>query len=385
MALKTPIYEAHTALNGRIVEFAGFLMPVSFEGIVAEHERVRTAVGLFDVSHMGEIEITGDDARAFADYVVSNNVTKLDEGRICYTVCCNSDGHVLDDLLVYKFSDERILLVVNAVNTRKIHEHLEAVLGGTVAVRNPDRLSEVRSGDVTVTNTSAETAQIAVQGPRARDLLLASDVCASVRDELVSLPYYRFFTYRHDGGEVLLSRTGYTGELGYELYLPASRALDVWNEFLACGEDLGVAPIGLGARDTLRFEPGFCLYGHELDEETSPLEAGLSWVVKMKKGDFIGREALAAEKKAGPPRRLIGLEMAERGIARQGYPVMVAGRRAGAVTSGTFSPTLKKSLALALVSRSSLLNDGDITVDVRGKSIRANRVDLPFYRNRAAD
>lgn len=385
MALKTPIYEAHAAREGRIVEFAGFLMPVTFEGIVAEHERVRSAVGLFDVSHMGEIEITGGEARAFVDYVVSNNVAKLDRGQICYTVCCNDDGHVLDDLLVYKFSEERILLVVNAVNTRKIHDHLEAVLRGEVDVKSGDRLAELGNGDITITNTSPETAQIAVQGPHARDLLLSSSLCAPVRDELAALPYYRFFTVPYGGGEVLLSRTGYTGELGYEIYLPASLALDVWNELLDRGEEYGAAPIGLGARDTLRFEPAFCLYGHELDEKTSPLEAGLSWVVKLKKGEFIGREALTAEKEAGPSRMLIGLEIAERGIARQGFSVMVEGREVGAVTSGTFSPTLKRSLALALVDRSFPLDDGGITVDIRGKSIRANRVPLPFYKSRSAD
>ncbi len=385
MTLKTPIYEAHVSRGGRIVEFAGFLMPVSFEGIVAEHRRVRTAVGLFDVSHMGEIEITGGDARVFTDYVVSNNVARLEQGQICYTVCCNDDGHVLDDLLVYKFSDERILLVVNAVNAKKIHEHLEAVLRGTVDVKSSDRIEEIRCGDITIRNTSPETAQIAVQGPHARDLLLSGGFCAPVRDELAALPYYRFFTFRHNGSEVLLSRTGYTGEQGYEIYLPVPLALDLWNELLEGGREYGAAPIGLGARDTLRFEPSFCLYGHELDEETSPLEAGLSWVVKLKKGEFIGREALMAEKEAGPSRMLVGLEIAGRGIARQGFSVMAQGREVGAVTSGTFSPTLKKSLALALVSRSSPMDDGGISVDIRGKSIPVNRVPLPFYKSRSAE
>ena len=385
MALKTPIYEAHVAGGGRIVEFAGFLMPVSFEGIVAEHERVRSAVGLFDVSHMGEIEITGGDAEAFADYVVSNNVKRLDEGQICYTVCCNDRGGVLDDLLVYRYSGERILLVVNAVNTAKIHAHLNAVLRGEIDVSSRGRLDELITGDITIRNISAETAQIAVQGPRARDLLLSSDLCASVTDRAAALGYYRFLTFMRDGEEILISRTGYTGELGYEIYLPAPLALDVWNELLECGAEYGAAPIGLGARDTLRFEPSFCLYGHELDEETSPLEAGLSWVVKLKKGDFIGKEALAAEKEAGPARRLIGLEIAGRGIARQGFPVTKGGSEIGAVTSGTFSPTLRKSLALALISSSVPPDDGDVAVSIRGKSITARPVPLPFYKSRSAD
>ncbi|HEM47085.1 MAG TPA: glycine cleavage system aminomethyltransferase GcvT, partial [Alphaproteobacteria bacterium] len=278
MARKTPIFESHERLGGRIVEFAGYEMPVSFEGIVAEHTRVREGVGLFDVSHMGEIWIEGDNARRFADWTVTNNVGKLDIGQICYTTCCNDEGHVLDDLLVYKFGDDRILFVVNAANVDKIDRHLRDVV----------------RWDVRLDNRTLETGQIAVQGPDSRDLLMRTAFFAPVRDELAALPYYRFITFEQGGVEVLLSRTGYTGELGYEIYLPAGGALALWEELLEAGSDLAVAPIGLGARDTLRFEPCFCLYGNELDEDTSPLEAGLSWVVKLKKGDFIGRDALLA-------------------------------------------------------------------------------------------
>lgn len=385
MALKTPIFEAHVAAGGRIVDFAGFLMPVSFEGIVAEHERVRGAVGLFDVSHMGEIEILGRDAVAFADFVVSNNVAKLVEGQVCYTVCCNDQGRVLDDLLVYKYSEERILLVVNAVNTDKICDHLIAVRRGSVEVGSSPRLESIVTGDIDINNVSAETAQIAVQGPRARDCILASGLCVSVEDRLSALPYYRFFTFRRGGASITISRTGYTGELGYEIYLPAPLAIDAWYELLKGGEAFGAAPIGLGARDTLRFEPSYCLYGHELDETVSPLEVGLSWVVKLNKGDFIGREALAAEKDAGPSRTLIGLEITGRGIARQGFPVMKGEKSVGVVTSGTFSPTLRKSLAMALVSRSIPRNGDDMFVDIRGKSIPAKNVPIPFYKSRSAD
>ncbi len=385
MALKTPIFEAHVAAGGRIVDFAGFLMPVSFEGIVAEHERVRGAVGLFDVSHMGEIEILGRDAVAFTDYVVTNNVTKLGEGQVCYTVCCNDDGHVLDDLLVYKYSEERILLVVNAVNTGKIYDHLVEVRRESDGVGRRSRIEAVVTGDVDIKNVSAETAQIAVQGPRARDCILESGLCSSVEERFTALPYYRFFTFERGGAPITISRTGYTGELGYEIYLPAPLALDVWYELLEGGRTFGAAPVGLGARDTLRFEPAYCLYGHELDETISPLEVGLSWVVKLKKGDFIGREALEAEKDAGPPRMLIGLEITGRGIARQGFSVMRGGKAVGKITSGTFSPTLRRSLALALVSRSIPRDAGDIFVDIRGKSIPAKNVQLPFYRSRSAD
>lgn len=363
------MYEAHVERGGRMVEFAGFLMPVLFDGIVAEHNRVRNRVGLFDVSHMGEIEIIGPQACGFTDYVVSNNVDRLDEGQICYTVCCNDDGHVLDDLLVYKFSGERVLLVVNAVNTAKIVSHLNSVAGW----------------DVEIENTSARIGQIAVQGPLSRELLLSSHVFSSIGNEIEKLSYYRFFTFEHGGSEVIISRTGYTGELGYEVYMPAGGSLGVWNELLDAGEGLGVTPIGLGARDTLRFEPCYCLYGHELDEEISPLEAGLSWVVKFKKGDFIGKSALQAEKEAGSVRTLAGFEIEGRGIARQGFRVMLDGNEIGGVTSGTFSPTLGKSLALALIGKTARVDSDNYSIDIRGKPVPARRVELPFYKSRSTD
>ena len=366
---KTPLYEAHREAGGRIVPFAGFLMPVSFEGIVAEHARVRTSVGLFDVSHMGEISITGPAAAAFADRVVTNSVAKLAVGQICYTVACNERGTVLDDLLVYKFSEERILLVVNAVNTEKIYAHLRSLEAPGLDVRN----------------ITAGIGQIAVQGPRSRELLLATKLCGSVRDALAGLKYYRFVAFEREGEEIILSRTGYTGELGYELYLPARQALGAWRELLSAGTALGVAPIGLGARDTLRFEPCYCLYGHELDEETSPLEAGLSWLVKLGKEDFIGRDALLKEKKKGSARMLAGFEVMGRQIARQGFSVLQSGREIGKVTSGTFSPTLQRSLALALVSSSIKIEGGSFTVDIRGKAAEARPAPIPFYESRSMD
>jgi aminomethyltransferase len=365
---KTPLYEAHVQARGRIVPFAGFLMPVSFEGIVSEHTRVRTAVGLFDVSHMGEISITGPAAAAFTDRVVTNSVARLAAGQICYTVACNERGTVLDDLLVYKFSDERILLVVNAVNVEKIFRHLKGLGAAGVEIRD---LTPV-------------IGQIAVQGPRSRELLMRTALCEPVRDALADLKYYRFVSYEHEGQEIVLSRTGYTGELGYEIYLPAARTMDAWKELLSAGADLGVGPIGLGARDTLRFEPCLCLYGHELNEETSPLEAGLSWLVKMNKEDFIGKRALLGEKERGPARKLVGFELLGRQIARQGFAVSQNGAAIGAVTSGTFAPTLGASLALALVSSAADAN-GVFTIDVRGKAAEAKTVPIPFYRSRAMD
>lgn len=370
MALKkTPLYESHRSLGGKIVEFAGYLMPVTFEGIVAEHNRVRNQVGLFDVSHMGEIELRGPDAVGFADRLVTNNVRKLAPGQICYTVSCNEKGTVLDDLLVYRYSDDRILLVVNAVNTDKIFNHVESVAPGGVEVVNlTDRIG-----------------QIAVQGPRSIELLRASALSKDIPGDLEQLQYYHFVTFEREGCEVIFSRTGYTGERGYEIYGPAGQTLGIWNDLLDAGKSLGVAPIGLGARDTLRFEASYCLYGHELDEETSPLEAGLSWLVKLKKGEFIGRDALAGEKERGPARRLIGLEIEERGIARQGFPVLHGKEAVGAVTSGTFAPALKKSLAMALVSRSVPAGDENFGIEIRGNTVSAKRIPLPFYAGGVKD
>ncbi|MBN2184346.1 MAG: glycine cleavage system aminomethyltransferase GcvT [Candidatus Krumholzibacteriota bacterium] len=369
MALKTPIYDSHVESGGKIVDFAGFMMPVSFEGIVAEHERVRTKVGLFDVSHMGEIEITGDSALEFADYAVTNSIAKLDDGQICYTVCCNEEGKILDDLLVYRFSASRILFVVNAVNVDKIYDHLLSI----------------KKGDVEINNNSSITGQIAVQGPESRSLLIDSPFCASVAEKIKDLEYYHFLVFDYQGNEIILSRTGYTGELGYEIYLPWDLTDSIWNILLGKGKDLGAAPIGLGARDTLRFEPCYCLYGHEIDEETSPLEAGLSWVVKLKKGDFVGRGALVAEKEAKPARKLIGLQLEGRGIPRQGCNVLYDGEVVGKVTSGTFSPTLKKGLAMALVDRSLPKDASGLEIEIRGKLSPAVKVKMPFYQSHVND
>jgi aminomethyltransferase len=366
---KTPIYESHVERGGRMVEFAGFHLPVSYDGIVAEHDHVRNAAGLFDVSHMGEIEISGNGAVVFADSIVTNNVGKLAAGQICYTVACNDAGKVLDDLLAYRISEERILLVVNAVNTEKIYDHLKRNEQTGIQIKN-------RTNDI---------GQIAVQGPRSLEVLLKSGLFRSVADEIEALKYYRFVAYLDEGDEIIVSRTGYTGERGYEIYLPAARSLSAWKRLLEVVETCSGGPVGLGARDTLRFEASYCLYGHELDEETSPLEAGLSWVVKFKKGDYIGKDALEAEKVAGSPRRLMGFEIEGRGIARQGFNVLFEGSDAGVVTSGTFAPSLKRSLAMALVSSSVPANGEDFAIEIRGKAARAKRVELPFYKSRSTD
>lgn len=370
MALKkTPLYESHIEHRGRMVEFAGFHMPVSFDGIVEEHERVRSKVGLFDVSHMGEIAITGSSAWEFADYVVTNSVGKLEPGQVCYTVACNTNGGVLDDLLVYKFTKDRILFVVNAINTDKIFNHVNAL----------------KPKGIEIDNLTDSVGQIAVQGPLSQELLRACEFCAPVHDALEGLRYYRFLTYEYKGSEVILSRTGYTGEIGYEIYITSEQALGVLNELLEAGRGMGAAPIGLGARDTLRFEAGYCLYGHELDEETSPLEAGLGWLVKLRKGNFIGRDALAAEKKAVPKRKLMGFEVDGRRIARQGCAVLRGQREVGKITSGTLAPSLQKNLAMALVSTAAPDDEEQFAVVIGGKPVPLTEVTLPFYQNRSGD
>ncbi|MFO7915576.1 MAG: glycine cleavage system aminomethyltransferase GcvT [Candidatus Krumholzibacteriales bacterium] len=366
---KTALYRNHVESGGRMVDFAGFMMPVSYTGIVREHNAVREKVGLFDVSHMGEIEITGDRALEFADYAVTNRVDSLDEGGICYTVCCRDDGGILDDLLVYRFSEKRILFVANAANYEKIYRHLKSIAWDGVDVNN-------KSDDI---------AQIAVQGPLSLELLLKSGVFTPVRDRLRELNYYNFFTFGNRGEEVIISRTGYTGEKGYEIYLPPDQVVEAWEDLLDNGAELGAQPAGLGARDTLRFEAGYCLYGHEINEETSPLEARLSWVVKLDKDDFVGKDSLVEEKKNKPERKLIGLEMAGRGIPRQGFDVYAEGEKSGSVTSGTFAPTLKKPLAMALIERTVPRQVREFEIDIRGEKKKAKRVKLPFYQGRVRD
>ena len=366
---KTALYRNHVESGGRMVDFAGFMMPVSYTGIVKEHNTVREKVGLFDVSHMGEIEITGDRALEFADYAVTNRIGSLDEGEICYTVCCRNDGGILDDLLVYRFSEKRILFVANAANYEKIFSHLKSIAWE----------------GVDVVNKSDDTAQIAVQGPLSLELLLKSKICTPVKASLRDLDYYNFFVFEHHGKEVILSRTGYTGEKGYEIYLPPDQVAEVWGDLLDKGKEFGAQPAGLGARDTLRFEAGYCLYGHEINEETSPLEARLSWVVKLDKGDFVGKDSLAEEKKNKPERKLIGLELVDRGIPRQGFDVYAEGERTGIVTSGTFAPTLKRPLAMALIKRSVPKEVKEFEIEIRGEKKKAKRVKLPFYPGRVRD
>ena len=325
---KTPFYDKHVENKGKIVEFADFLMPVQFEGIIPEHNAVRNSVGVFDVSHMGEVEIKGKDRTKFVNYLTTNDVAKLASNQIQYTTMLYPDAGIVDDLLVYNLAD-RMLLVVNAANTEK--DYMWIV--------------ENKKYDVEIENTSDKIGQLAIQGPK------AEFVMQKLFDfELATLEYYRTSETNMKGIPVLLSRTGYTGEDGFELYLDKKYAADVWDMVFSAGKEFGIKPIGLGARDTLRFEMRYCLYGNDIDKTTNPLEAGLGWVVKLDKEEFIGKESLLTIKQRGIQRKLVGLEALSKGIPRQHQEILAGDEKVGYVTSGTFAPSLKKGISMGYVN-----------------------------------
>ncbi|MBE0566779.1 MAG: glycine cleavage system aminomethyltransferase GcvT [Krumholzibacteria bacterium] len=360
----TPLSAWHRARGAKMVEYAGYTMPVQYEGTLAEHAACRERVGLFDITHMGELEVTGPGAEAWLDSLVTNKVAGIPTGKVVYTAMCHEDGGVLDDMLVYRLGEAVWLVVCNAANHAKIAAWLQA---------------RVPAVGVVLEDQTDRTALIAVQGPDSRELVGRLARLAGRGTDIDALDFYTAFTLGGPGldrGRWIVSRTGYTGEHGYELYLPNADALPVWEELMARGADLGAVPVGLAARDTLRFEVCYCLYGHELAEDITPLEAGIGWAVKLKKGEFTGRAALQAQKDAGVPRRLVCLEITDRGIARQGQAVRQAGREVGFVTSGTFSPTLRKPLAMALVAADAA--DGPLAVDVRGRDLACRTVPFPF-------
>jgi len=350
---QTPLHSRHAAAGAKTADFGGWDMPIEYSGVVAEHTAVRTAVGVFDVSHMGKVRIHGPGAVAFLNDVLANDLDRITDGHAQYSMLCNEEGGVVDDLIVYRWSDDEVFMIPNAANA------------ATVVADLRDRAP----ADVTVDDHHEDHGIIAVQGPRSRELLAAMGLPADH-------DYMAMASADFAGQPLIVCRTGYTGEHGYELYLPNADALPVWQELMDRGADLQVAPIGLAARDTLRFEVCYCLYGHELAEDITPLEAGIGWAVKLKKDAFTGREALLAQKAAGVPRRLVCLRIEGRGIARQGQVVKQDGRPVGFVTSGTFSPTLKQALAMALVSADTA--DGALAVDVRGKDLVCRTVPFPF-------
>jgi len=355
---RTPLYAAHVAAGARMVPFGGWEMPVQYAGILEEHRTVRRAVGLFDVSHMGEFEVTGARAVATLQTLTTNDVAALEVGQVQYSLLCDPAGGIVDDLTVYRLGGDRFMLTVNASNIdtdwRWVTEHGE-------------------SGALW-RNISSETALLAVQGPRA-EALVAELADADVK----SLRYYHFAAGAVAGARTLLSRTGYTGEDGFELYVAAGEAERLWREFLDRGRAAGVAPVGLGARDTLRLEMRDVLYGNDIDGTTNPLEAGLGWVVKPAKGDFIGRDAIEKVRAAGVRRKLVGFEMVDRAVPRHGYRILADGRPVGVVTSGSYGPSIDKYIGIGYVETALAGVGSELAIEVRGVPQAARVVKTPFH------
>jgi aminomethyltransferase len=357
---RTPLYSLHRELGAKLIDFGGWEMPVQYEGILEEHRAVRERAGVFDVSHMGELEVRGPGALAALQRLTPNDVARLSDGRSQYSAFLTEQGTFVDDLLVYRRAPDDFLLVVNASNTDKDFGWAVQRIGS----------------DASVEDRSEAYALIAFQGPAAARIL-----SGVTEPDPTGLPYYAFATARVFGEPALVSRTGYTGEDGFELYLPPGSAEKVFRGLLDAGRAEGVKPCGLGARDTLRLEAKMALYGNDIDETVTPWEADLGWIVKMGKGEFTGRDALARQKERGVPRRLVGFEMRDRGIARHGYRARTAAGE-GVVTSGTHSPTLGRPIGLALLPTGASAVGTEFEVQIRGRAAGARVVETPFYRRR---
>jgi len=356
---QTPLYQKHCELGGQIIDFGGWALPVRYTGIIEEHNQVRKAAGLFDVSHMGEIAVKGPNAGDYLQRVVTNQIAGVKDKKVVYSPMCYADGGTVDDLLVYKYSDEYYLLVVNASNTDKDFEWLR---------------QNLESG-VEIENLSGYYAQLAIQGPKAEEIL--QKVSGTGLNEI------RFFSFEPEaevcGVKAIVSRTGYTGEDGFEIYINHEYAVMVWESLLLAGKEYGLVPVGLGARDTLRFEAALPLYGHELSQDITPLEAGLDRFVRFEKSVFTGKEALLKQKEQGLKRKLTGFEMIDGGIPRNGYEVQANGKSIGYVTSGSFSPSLGKNLGMALVDSAYSNEDTVLEIVIRNRAAKATTVKLPFY------
>jgi glycine cleavage system T protein (aminomethyltransferase) len=356
---RTALNAVHKAAGARMTEFGGWEMPIEYAGITQEHLAVRTAAGLFDVSHMGEISVRGPQALALLQEVTSNDVSRLKDFQAQYTALMYPQGSAVDDCVVHRLGEDDYFVCVNAANTPKDYDWI---------VAHNARGAEVQ-------NISSEYSQLALQGPRAAAIL--GKVTGF---DLAALRYYWCGFAECCGVKGLLARTGYTGEDGFEFYFPPQHSGQVWNALLEAGREEGIEPVGLGARNTLRLEAGYPLYGHELDKDTTLLEARLGWICKLDKGAFIGREALQKQRAEGVRKKLVGFEMLEPGIARDGYPVWVEGERAGRVTSGSPAPFLKKNIGLAYVPSAAAENGREITIEIRARKVRARQVALPFYK-----
>lgn len=359
--LKTPLFDTYKSMGAKTIDFGGWALPVQFSSIKEEHEAVRTRAGLFDVSHMGEIDVQGEHALDYLQKMMTNDISKLKENSAQYTAMCYEDGGTVDDLLVYKHSDEHYLLVVNAANTVKDFNWLEKHLVEGVSINN----------------ISNEMAQLAIQGPKAEIILQRL-----TDTDLSSIGFFKFQSNVLIADvNTLVSRTGYTGEDGFELYTASEDAPTLWKAILSAGEPESVLPCGLGARDTLRFEAKLALYGQELTKDISPLEAGIGFAVKTKKeADFIGKSALIRQREKGLERKLVGIEMIGRGIPRTNYSVYKGDQMIGVVTTGTQSPTLKKNVGLALIKIEYTEIDTEIEVEIRNKRVQAKVIPSPFYK-----
>ncbi|MGI6537350.1 MAG: glycine cleavage system aminomethyltransferase GcvT [Caldicoprobacterales bacterium] len=357
--LKTPLYPIYKDYGAKIIDFAGWALPIQFEGIILEHHSVRKSAGLFDVSHMGEIEVKGQDALSYLNYIMTNDVSKLKPNQVQYSVMVNENGGTLDDVLIYCFNEQHYWVIANAANRLKDFKWMQ---------------KQAACYEVNISDISDHVAQLALQGPK------ASEILNSVTEEINNLRFFRFKkSVVANDISCLISRTGYTGEDGFELYCKPEDVVQLWKTLLSVGKKHDLKPAGLGCRDTLRFEAGMHLYGNELNENITPLEAGLNWVVKFDKKDFIGKSALQTQKQKGISRKLIGFEMQEKGIPRGGYEVKKEDKTIGYVTTGYLSPTLNKTLGMALIDAEFFELGNIIEIVIRGKKVPATIVETPFY------
>ncbi|UCB51653.1 MAG: glycine cleavage system aminomethyltransferase GcvT [Candidatus Zixiibacteriota bacterium] len=356
---KSPFYDIHLKNKAKIVEFANYLMPIQFRGMMEEHRKVRSSVGLFDITHMGEFEVWGKDAESFVQRMTTNDVSKLDTYQVQYSCMCYDHGGIVDDLLVYKLPDH-FLLVVN----------------GACLEKDFQWLSDHLSGDAQVKNVSEQTALLALQGPKA-ELVLKRLTDRNLSD----LRFYWARWGKVNGTEMLFSRTGYTGEDGFELYFSPDHAEGMWNALMEAGKEFDIEPIGLGARDSLRLEMKYMLYGNDIDQTTIPLEAGLGWIVKPNKGDFVGKEPILRLKQEGLKRKLVAFELQDQAFPRPHYEIQKGGEKIGQVTSGTFSPSLNKGIGLGYVPIEHSKADTEFDILIRGKAHRALVVKPPFYKD----
>ncbi len=361
---RTPLFRQHQQLGGKLVDFAGWEMPIQYGGVVEEYQAVREAVGLFDVSHMGRVTAEGREAEAFLQRVTTNNVSNLAVGDAHYSMVCNPAGGIKDDIFVYRLAATRFLVCVNASNRDKIVSWL---------------FQKAPQGDIRISDESDETAQIALQGPQSREVLRA--LCPSAVETLKPRQCVETDVL---GARGVVSRTGYTGEVGYELYVPSNKAVAVWDRLMKAGETAGIKACGLGSRDLLRLEVGYLLYGNDMDEQTTPLEAGAAFAVDFTKGEFIGSQALLEQKEKGPAKRLVAFELLQKGVPRHEMKIIADGQSIGVVTSGNLSPRLQKGIGLGYVPAQFSAPGAQFQIDIRGRLHPAVVVKLPFYKRKAA-